>query len=80
VTTINSNENIVVYDVKGSFAEGDLMRFSWAGTVPADCNPKNFLGISYTYSYNHWPAVWFGMNSGINGVKNYTMDEIHMCY
>jgi hypothetical protein len=76
VSSVNVNENIVHYNLEGAAADGDLIAFAWSGTYPADCKPENFLGQTYVMNYSYWPAVWFGMNSGVYGVKNYTMDEI----
>lgn len=80
VAAINSNEHIINFDLKGSFAEGDKLIFAWSGKTAADCNPKNFLGSTYLYRYSYFSSVWFGINSGTYGIKNYTMDEIQMCY
>jgi len=32
------------------------------------------------YNHTYWPATWFGYASGIHGIDNYDMDELHMCW
>lgn len=80
VTVVNANEDLIKFDLKGTFAEGDKLAVSWKGLSVTDCNPSNFLGKTYAINYYHWPGVWFGYDTGIYGVKNYTMDELHLCY
>lgn len=71
---------MVRFDLRGTFADGDKLAFSWKGTVVTDCNPSNFIGVKYTRNYFYWPSVWFGYSTGIYGISNYTMDELHLCY
>ncbi len=80
VTGVNANEDMVRFDLRGTFADGDKLTFSWKGSVITDCNPTNFIGSQYTRNYFNWPSIWFGYDTGIFGVKNYTNDELHVCY
>ncbi|CDW88139.1 neurohypophysial n-terminal domain containing protein [Stylonychia lemnae] len=79
-TVFNMNEDLVRFDLVGTFADGDKIAFSWRGTIITDCNPTNFLGIQYSRNYFNWPSMWFGYTSGISGITNYTNDELHLCY
>ena len=62
------NEDLVQFDFKGAFADGDLLTFAWAGIPISDCNPANFMGISYVRNYNFFPSVWFGSTTGTYGI------------
>jgi hypothetical protein len=79
-TFVNANEDMVRYNLQGAFAEGDVIRVSWKGLVLADCNPDNFIGTTYTRNFSYWPSFWFGYQTGIYGIKNNSMDELHLCY
>jgi hypothetical protein len=78
VTKVNANEDMIRFDIRGTFAEGDKLALSWKGLTITDCNPSNFS--KYARNYFYWPSVWFGYDTGIYGVQNYTMDELHLCY
>ena len=80
LTNVIVNENIVHYDFYGAFVEGDILQLSWSGLVVSDCNPINFVGITYARNYSYWPAVWFGYQTGVYGVTNTSMDTLHLCY
>lgn len=57
-----------------------MIRVSWKGLVLADCNPDNFIGATFVRNYSSWPSFWFGFQTGISGIKNTSMDELHLCY
>lgn len=79
-TNTNMNEDLVNYPFYGAFVEGDQIKISWKGLVLADCNPDNFIGSTFTHNYSYWPAFWYGYQTGIYGIKNNSMDELHLCY
>lgn len=79
-TNANMNEDLINYPFYGAFVEGDQIKVSWKGLVLADCNPDNFIGATFTHNYSYWPAFWFGYQTGIYGIKNNSMDELHLCY
>lgn len=80
VASVNMNEDMVRFNLTGTFAEGDQITFAWPGFTQADCDPTYFLGQVYVYNYSHWPSVWFGYQTGIHGVQNISMDVIQLCY
>jgi hypothetical protein len=80
VTNANANEDMVRYDLTGGMVEGDMIRVSWKGLILADCNPDNFIGDTFVRNYSYWPSIWFGYQTGVNGIKNTSMDELHLCY
>lgn len=71
---------MVRYDLQGAFAEGDRIKVSWKGLVIADCNPDNFIGDTFTRNFSYWPSFWIGYQTGIYGIKNNSMDDLHLCY
>jgi len=79
-SSVNLNEDIVRFEFKGHFVEGDQLQFSWRGVGYSDCNPENFMGEAYTYNHTYWPAIWFGYDSGVHGITDYTMDELQTCW
>jgi hypothetical protein len=79
-TYANANEDMVRYDLRGAFVEGDVIRVSWQGLIISDCNPDNFIGASYTRNFSYWPSFWFGYQTGIYGIQNTSMDTLHLCY
>lgn len=76
----NMNEDMVRFDLSGAFVEGDMIKVSWKGLVLADCNPDNFIGNMFVRNFSYWPSFWFGYQTGIYGIKNNSMDELHLCY
>lgn len=80
IVIANMNEDMVRLDLTGGFVEGDLIKVSWRGLILADCNPDNFIGDTFVRNYSYWPSFWFGYQTGINGIKNTSMDELHFCY
>lgn len=71
---------MVRYDLMGAFVEGDVIRVAWSGLIISDCNPDNFVGTSFTRNFTYWPSFWFGYQTGIFGITNTSMDELHLCY
>ena len=80
VVKANANEDMVRYDLQGGFVEGDMIKVSWRGLILADCNPDNFIGDTFVRNYSYWPSFWFGYQTGVNGIKNTSMDDLHLCY
>jgi hypothetical protein len=80
VVKANANEDMIRYDLQGGFVEGDMIKVSWRGQILADCNPDNFIGDTFLRNYSYWPSFWFGYQTGINGIKNTSMDDLHLCY
>ena len=71
-----------MFDIYGSFNDGDRFTMAWGGVNYSDCNPANFLGETYVYNHSHWPGVWMGYTTGIHGVTTYQhyMDELQACW
>lgn len=75
-TSAVTNQDMLLFDMQGTFIDGDSLAMSWKGYIYSDCNPTNILGSSYTFNHSHWPGVWLGYNTGINGIQNSSMDDL----
>lgn len=57
VSLVKANEDMVQYDMSGTFADGDLLIFSWKGSIITDCNPTKFIGSRFKRDYFNWPSI-----------------------
>lgn len=65
------NEDMILFNMRGTFLDGDKFTMAWGGVNYSDCNPSNFFGQEYVYNHSYWPAAWMGYTTGIHGITTH---------